>query len=195
MWGLANSNPNVLSYLAAFDLEFPEDIEYQKTVISEGLDLFEKLHGYKASFLVPPNGPFNNQLEDSAFKKGICYISTSKIHQEPQGNGKFKTKYCWLGKENKYGQRFITRNAYFEPSQGGKNWVDSCLNDIETAFTWHKPVTISTHRVNYIGAIASSNRENGLKQLKELLQTIVRKWPDVEFMTSAELGNLISFDK
>jgi len=190
MWGFINSDS--ITYQAAFDLEYPEDIEYQKSVIKEGLELFEKLHGYKATFFVPPNGPFNSQLEEFSFKGGVKYLSTSKIHPEPQGNNQFKKKFYWLGKKNNHGQRYITRNAFFEPSQPGKDWVDSCLNDISLAFRYHKPATVSTHRVNYIGSLNPTNRDLGLTQLSQLLKEITKRWPDVEFMTSAELGYLIA---
>ena len=73
----------------------------------------------------------------------------------------------------------------------GRDWVDSCLNDIDIAYRWKKPAIISSHRVNYIGALDSGNRENGLSKLNQLLKEIVTRWPDVEFMTSAELGDLM----
>jgi len=190
-WGFNNVLPSIVSYQAAFDLDQPNEIEYQKVVITSGLELFEQLHGYKATVFVPPNGPFNEILEETAFAGGIHFMSASKIHNEPQGNGLFKKKFHYLGQKNKYGQRYITRNCFFEPSAAGKDWVDSCLNDIQIAFRWSKPAVVSSHRVNYIGALAASNRDKGLEQLKQLLQTIVKRWPDVEFMTSSELGALI----
>lgn len=192
MWGFKNSLKSGISYQAAFDLEQPGEIEYQKSVIAEGLGLFEKLHGYKASFFVPPNGPFNETLEQTAAENGIRFMSTSKIHREPQGNEQFKKKFHWLGQKNKYGQRYITRNAFFEPSQPGKDWVDSCLTDISTAFKWHKPAVISSHRVNYIGVLNSANCDKGLNLLKTLLKSIAKYWPETEFMTSSDLGNLIN---
>lgn len=192
MWGFKNKLPHGITFQAAFDLELTKDIEYQKSVIAEGLSLFEQLHGSKAAFFVPPNGPFNEKLEEAASLNGIQYMSASKIHNEPQGNGQFKKRFHWLGQKNKYGQRYITRNAFFEPSQPGKDWLDSCLKDISTAFKWYKPAVISSHRVNYVGAINPENRDNGLNQLKQLLKEITQKWPDVEFMTSAELGEQIS---
>jgi hypothetical protein len=66
------------------------------------------------------------------------------------------------------------------------------MKQIETAFFWNKPAIISSHRVNFCGHIDPKNREIGLSALKELLQKIVKKWPDVEFMSSVELGVLIN---
>jgi hypothetical protein len=191
-WGFNNDHPLDISYQAAFELEYFSDLESQKEVITTGLQLFEQLFGYKATFFVPPNGPFNNALEGIAAKEGIKYMSGAKIQRESMGEGKTRRVIHWLGQKNNNKQRFITRNCFFEPSQGGKDWVNSCLNDIEIAFRWHKPAIISSHRVNYIGSLYPLNRDNGLKQLKQLLQTILKKWPDVEFMTSVQLGNLIA---
>ena len=84
------------------------------------------------------------------------------------------------------------RNAFFEPSSDlNKDWIRSCLKDIDMAFKWKKPAIISSHRVNYIGGINQSNRTRGLRLLNELLKIIIVKYPDVEFMSSDHLGKLI----
>ena len=54
-----------------------------------------------------------------------------------------------------------------------------------------KPVIISSHRLNYIGYIDSNNREKNLKLFRELLQQIVKYWPDVEFISSDKLADII----
>ena len=69
------------------------------------------------------------------------------------------------------------------------------MEEIEIAFQWGKPAVVSSHRVNYVGSIDPSNRDNGLNELKKLLNKVLQKWPDVEFMTSAELGDLIRSEK
>jgi hypothetical protein len=187
-WGFKNKNEFNVMYQAAFDLEKPEDLLGQHQIISEGLQLFETLFGYKASYFVPPNGPFNNELEKTAAENGIQFMSCSKIQNEAIGNGKIRKRVHYLGQINKNNQQYITRNCSFEPSQEGKDWVQSCLNDIEIAFRWNKPALISTHRVNYIGALNEKNRKKGLLQLESLLLKAIIKWPDLEFMTSKELG-------
>ena len=184
------------NYQAAFDIDSLGDIPYQKEVIQSGTQLFEKLYGFKSKFFIPTNGPFNNSLENTVKQCGIHYLGTSKIQMEPLGNGLNKKHFRYLGKRSKNGLIYMTRNSFFEPSStsslSSKDWVNDCLAEIEIAFRWHKPATISSHRVNYIGWINPKNRSNGLKKLDELLAQIIKKWPDVEFMTSSELGDLIS---
>jgi alpha-amylase/alpha-mannosidase (GH57 family) len=192
MWGFNNKLPLGLSYQAAFDLEYKSDLEIQEKVISDGLRLFKQLHGFEARFFVPPNGPFNNSLEKTAAENGIKYMSASKIQYEALGDGRSKKVLHWIGQKNKFDQRYITRNCFFEPSDHSKDWVNSCMSDIAIAFKWHKPAVISSHRVNYIGSLNPANRSHGLKQLDKLIQQIVGKWGDVEFMTSTELGELLN---
>ncbi|GGB72041.1 hypothetical protein GCM10007424_10040 [Flavobacterium suaedae] len=191
IWGYTRKQGEI-EFQSAFNLEFSTDVDLQKEVIKDGLNLFKELHGYKARFFVPPNGPINNSLEPIAAENGIEYMSSPKIQTEVLGEGKIKKHFRYIGKKNKYGQTYITRNSFFEPSGTSKDEVDSCLAEIEMAFKWKKPAIISSHRINYIGGLSSSKRDKSLEELKELLQKIVKKWPDVEFMTSSELGDVIT---
>lgn len=181
---------------AAFDIDTIGDIPYLREVISTGMEAFKKLFGYTSAFFIPTNGPFNNSLEEFIAKEGVKYIGTGKIQREPLGGGEYKKHFRYIGKRNAYGQIYLTRNCFFEPNSWeqsrNKDWVGSCMKEIEIAFRCHKPATISSHRVNYMGTINPENRENGLKKLDILLTEIIKRWPDVEFMTSVELGELFS---
>ncbi|MGI6306870.1 MAG: hypothetical protein ACOXZQ_13520 [Bacteroidales bacterium] len=96
------------------------------------------------------------------------------------------------GNRNPYGQYYLVRNCFFEPSlSGNADEVDNCLARIAIAFRWHKPAVICSHRINYIGAIDSGNRSRNLKKLKQLIEAIIREWPEVEFLTTDKLGALI----
>lgn len=192
-----NDEP-IPEFQAAFDIDTIEDLPYQKEVIKTGLDLFEHLYGYRSKYFVPTNGPFNNSLEKDLHEAGIRYINTGKKQREPLGDGQYKVNTRYLGRKNQYGQIYLTRNCFFEPSASGDevpenyDWLNYCLKEIEIAFRWHKPATISSHRVNYIGYLHPENREKGLKALSQLIGEIIKRWPDVEFMTSVELGDLIA---
>ncbi len=193
LWGFVPDQQALpgIDYQAAFLLNDPSELEYHKTVIKEGLDIFEQLFGCRAVYFVPPNGPFNNRLNAALAENGVRYRSVAKMQRESAGNGKFKRSFHWLGQKEKHGITYISRNCFFEPNQPGKDWVNSCLGEMEIAFRMKKPAVISSHRVNYVGTLNPKNREEGLRQLRVLLSRIMKKWPDAEFMTTAQLGVLM----
>ena len=188
-----NSFNTGLEYEAAFQLSELSRLEEHIEILKDGIGLFEKLLGYKAEYFVPPNGRINNKLNSICYKCGIKFRSASNIQQESVGNGKNKKVLHWQGQKESNGIRYIIRNCVFEPSKNGKDWVDSCLNDMKIAFRCRKPAIITTHRVNFIGVHDVSNRDNGLRELNRLLKAILKKWPDVEFMIANQLGDLMEY--
>lgn len=183
-------------FQAAFDIDNLDELSFLENVLVDGLNLFEKTWGYKAPYFVAPNGPFNNTLESTLAHMSVKYIMGERLQLEPIGNGKYKKHLHYLGMKNKLGQIYLTRNVFFEPScfspAFSSHPVEKCLKGIERAFRWGKPAIISSHRVNYIGFIDEKNRSRNLEHLDNLLSSIIKRWPDVEFMTSVELGNLIA---
>jgi hypothetical protein len=181
---------------AAFDLDSITELEDHKQILISGLNAFEKTFGFRSSYFVPTNGPLNSSLESTLSEQGVKFIGTGKIHHSPIGGGKFEKSFKYIGKKNKFNQIYLTRNCFFEPSSSehsrDKDWISSCLSEISSAFKMKKPATISSHRVNYMGGIVEANREDGLKKLNKLLFKIIQTWPDVEFLTSEELGDLIA---
>lgn len=194
MWGISTAlDPEIRVELqAAFDFVDPEDLRYHEEVLTSGLSLFEKLFGYRATYFVPPNGPFSSNLEPVCTASGITLLSVPKMQIEPLGQGRTVKRLHWLGQRNNSGLTSITRNCFFEPVHPGRDWVDCCLYDIQTAFRWNKPAIVSSHRLNFIGSLYRENRKNGLQQLSLLLQQIMKIWPATEFITTAELGKIIS---
>lgn len=187
-WGFNNRHPHQVTFQAAFDLDRQEDLELQHSIIRDGLKLFRQIHGSPATFFVPPNGPYNDQLSSTAAEGGIRYLSLSKKHYNVWGNGRKKLQINWLGKKNRYQQTILTRNCVFEPGMDPGSCVERCLHQLETSFRWNKPAVISTHRVNFIGSRHEENRKNGLIHLDSLLKQITKRWPEVIFLSSDQLG-------
>jgi hypothetical protein len=125
---------------------------------------------------------------------GIHYIQGMKYQKHPLLKGsKHKHIRHRQGEINRLGQIHLIRNSTFEPSQKppGYDSVSSCLSDLSCAFRWNKPAVISMHRLNLMGELRPDNREINLAMLSHLLRQIIFLWPDVEFMTSPELGSLV----
>jgi hypothetical protein len=184
------------NYLGALHPEETSEIQDYHQYLLDAATLFERYLGYQPHLFVAPNAEEPKELESTLWKIGVKYLSRSRIRIHPLGDGKFVKEWNFTGQKTLHDQIIINRNAFFEPvSWGGErkvnDWVDSCLHDISLAFRWHKPAVISSHRVNYVGSISSNNRDKGLAALKRLLSTIIKKWPDVEFMSSKTLGETI----
>lgn len=182
-----------VSFTGAFKFwDFNENDEL-KNIITTGLNEFEKVFGFRASHFNAPGGPEHSILHKTLSDNGVKYIDAPLIKNEHQGHGKYKKVLNWTGKKNKHGQIFQVRNCVFEPTQDrGFDWVNYTFNQIETAFKLKRPAIISSHRVNFCGHIDPKNREKGLTALRDLLQKIISKYPDVEFMSSRELGEMIN---
>jgi hypothetical protein len=107
-------------------------------------------------------------------------------------NKKYKIVRHFTGQKSKTGIVYSVRNIMFETfEQPHIDWVSKTLNEIGNAFKYRKPAVISTHRINYVGGLNLEHKERNLKSLDELLKQINNKWPDVEYLNSAELSELI----
>ncbi|MBF0233964.1 MAG: polysaccharide (de)acetylase [Desulfamplus sp.] len=167
-------------------------VDLQK-VIKEGLQLFQDILGYKSLSTVAPNVSWTDDTEKLWALSGIRFIQGGFI-QESDDIAGFSKRLHYTGESNIYNSIYLTRNCSFEPSKT-KNvtWVN-CIRAIDLLFKLSQPAIICSHRVNYIGSINPKNRDRSLDQLKNLLMMIVKKWPDVIFLSSPELGMLIEKD-
>ncbi len=179
-------------YQAAFLLNEPDELDKQMEILTDSVTLFHKLFGYTPEYFVPPNGPFNNKLNSILAKNGVKYRYTNRIQNETLGHGKHRKIIHWLGKKDNHGITYMLRNCSFEPSIEGVDWVSNCMLNLKICFKWGKPAVISSHRVNYIGHHNVSNRDKGLKALDVLLESMLKSWPDIEFITTPELGILLN---
>lgn len=175
--------------MATMDFETKEE---EKAIIKnavEGLQLFNKTFDYYSKSFIAPAYVWSSGIEKAISTFGVRYIQGISVQSVPNPmKEKYIRKYNYTGKNNRFGQRYLVRNCFFEPTVNpALDWVGNCLKRMEFIFKIKKPVIIGSHRLNYIGSINSENRKNNLKLLNELLLKIVAKWPDVIFTTSDQL--------
>ena len=154
-----------------------------KSVLSE----FE--HGSCNYFLGIDNIPLGNMPAafDLEFASDLEYLH-SVIKSGLEEFERLWGYKHWIGHINIQKLTYINRFGFFEPTYI-KNPIDNALLSVERAFRWNKPAILSSHRVNYCGYISNKNRENGLRNLDEFLIQVKKRWSDVEFMTSVEVGD------
>lgn len=165
--------------------------EFISKSIIEGTELFEDLWGFKSKSVIAPCYNWHPRLEEVFNTCGISLIQGGRVQLSPSEiDGVNYPITHYFGELNNLKQTYLIRNVYFEPTTNPSlDWVDKALLDISIAFLWKKPALISTHRLNYIGGLVSENRDKNLVLLKTLLEKIVRRWPDVKFISTDEIKN------
>ena len=181
-------NNSISHVLEAFDMRLPQDRTVITQSIKEGLSMFEQIFGFKSDTMIAPCYTWDSFVEDIAAENGVIGIQGGYIQKHSyleKSKGNRITGHYW-GEKNKNGQIYTVRNCNFEPSQGKNLGLDCCLAGISKAFSMMLPAVISCHRLNFVGELDASNRDQNLRDFKRLLKTIVTKYPDVEFMSSDE---------
>lgn len=185
-------------YMGAFNSGLDVDIAYYDELLREGMAMFVDIFGYRSESFIATTYEWSPKIEPTLVDLGVKYIQGTVCQKIPMDNDT-TVKYVWRGfqgTKTKAGLVRLMRNCYFEPStKAGFDFVDDCLHRIELAFRWGKAANICSHRVNYIGSIDRRNTERNLPELKRLLKEIVKRWPDVEFVTSDQLGHIITKKK
>ena len=179
-----------LNYFAAFGYSEQQEQMAHRAIISEGLQHFETLFGFKSLSFVASCSIWGDDINKPLVEGGVKLQSGQQ--SQPVSNNQLKIKNKTWGQKNRLGMIHWRRNCSFEPSSNQDyDWVNRCLKEIEIAFRWGKPAVINSHRVNFIGSIFPENREKSLKKLKTLLTEVQRRWPEVEFVDTERLGKIM----
>lgn len=191
----ANSKEIDMPYLASFMESNKEDENLHSEVIDTGIALFEKYFHYKPISFIAPVYIWSEAIENHLKRKEFQSIQGLPIKKAILGQDKYKKNskpsLRFLKPKNRLGQVNLIRNCFFEPSTNKNyNWLDNCLEEIKIAFAWGRPAIICSHRLNYAGRINVRNRESNLRKLEILLKTALKKWPDIQFVSSEELTKM-----
>ena len=195
-WSVPENKSSIINLQASLDWIDERPKEYQEGYINEGLSLFEEIFGFKSITMIPNNFILGEQLHEVLKNNGIKVIQGMKYQKLPFGednNQKRRIIGRFIGSENEQQIKYFVRNGQYEPTQMPANYdnVDGCLKEISNAFFWNKPAIINTHRLNYVGVYDQKTKDENIKNFRVLVKSIIKKWPNVEFMDSAELANLV----
>jgi hypothetical protein len=182
--------PYKKDYFKGFDYETEQEAKEVEAIHQDGLRLFKEIFGMESITFQAQGSVWGDHLLPMLYSEGVRLIGGQQQYPNPAGGHKTVNKF-W-GSKNALGQVHWRRNCQFEPGRNQQfDWVSKCLSEIEIAFRWGKPAVISSHRENFIGSVFEDNRTQSLEKLKRLLQTVVKKWPEVQFISSAQLAEIM----
>ena len=181
-----------VGFTHAFGLADRSDLAQHREIIADGIACFARIFGRPATCFTPPAQRLHPELQGFVAAQGIRAIDRPLHAVQQIDRGRTRRAFHVMGR--KRGQRHVTlvRNVMFEPNLApGRDEVARALGLIEAAFRWGKPAMISSHRVNFCGHIDPANRKAGLAALKRLLDAILHRWPDAEFLGAGELAQQV----
>jgi hypothetical protein len=156
------------------------------------MDAFEKVFGFRSLTFTPPSQVIHPSLYRVAEDVGLKGIDKPYRVQRDGENGRRYIEKNHLGRQKNQEHVTVVRNVVFEPAEVVNfDPVERALQLIQAAFRWGKPAIISSHRVNFCGHIDPDYRARGLANLKRLLDVMVQRWPDLEFIGADQLVKII----
>ena len=156
--------------------------------VAEGLTIFRELFGYYSDSFIANNYIWDSCIDSVLKKHNVSYIQGMKYQLLPLNlNGLRETRRRRFGESSEYGQFYGVRNCSLEVIERNST-IQSCLNEVDYAFRFRKPAIISMHRINFVGGIDKENRERGLSVFHDFLSELLKKWPEVNFMSTKDLS-------
>lgn len=185
------------SVQASFDYDAPEELDFMKESLRDGLQIFEQMFGFRSKSFIPNNYIWPAELDATLIQNGVEIMQGFKYQLLPKPQGQSKR----IMHRRRNGQIInglvqTVRNVQFEPSllteHQKSQIIKHTLNQIATSFLWKKPAVITMHRINFCGSLHTSNRDLNLRLLDQLLTEITKRWPDVVFTDTVSLAQKIN---
>ena len=182
-------------YLAAY---WPDSVDHQHAIagiVEDGLAQFEKTFGFRSKTFAGCNYVWPRALEKDLVQHGVNLLQAQRGHIEPdpERGGAATIRRHYTGQKNQHGQRYSVRNVLFEPYlDWATDWADRAMSEVEQAFRLNRPAIICSHRINYVSGMDRRHRDRSLEQLSQLLTRLRRRWPEVEFVSTDELSDVMS---
>lgn len=174
-------------YMVALRSHDSKSQQYVCNAVAQSLIMFREIWGFESRSFIAPCYTWNDKIEDTLYSHGVKLVQGTRIRRSSDNISK---KYVYAGKKS-HRLVYSIRNCFFEPATTENYSTDDLLTEIERAFKKKHIAVISSHRINYVGGIDVNNRIKTLRLLDELLSKLITKYPDVEFMSSDQLIDIL----
>lgn len=175
-------------YMIAFKAKDEKAQRYVCETVAESLRMFEKTWGFKSKTFIAPCYTWNDRIENMLYTGGVRLLQGSRIRRSSSMDS--GNKFVYMGQKSN-GMVCSVRNCYFEPATNRNYSTEQLMKEIDVAFSNNHVAIISSHRINYVGGIDVSNRTKNLRLLDDFLSGLLKKYPDVEFMSSDQLIEIL----
>jgi hypothetical protein len=149
--------------------------------------LFRECLGTEATIAVPNRFDWNPAVESGWAEAGVRTVVTPGRYFGHRGQfgppNSFKLITNGMRSES---VRYVVRDQYFEPFKG--HTVGDGLRALAVNTALSRPTLLETHRANFLDV---ATRDRSLSLMRELLAEALARYPELRFLSTAELVNAI----
>ena len=161
------------------------DAEVEAAVKEEG-EIFQRIFGERPSVAVPNTFVWSAAVEQAWVEGGVrCVVTCGRQYEGRRAGGGLMppTRLIFNGQRGFGEIRYLVRDVYFEPVRGHR--ADQVWQGVAERTALGRPALIETHRESFIAA--DDAVEHALLELVRALRGVVKRHPDVCFLSPAAL--------
>jgi len=166
----------------------PLDPEKVNKAVHDETSCFAGLFGGVPEVVVPPTFVWTQDVEAAWAAQGVRVVITPGCRftmRDAQGLPAGIDRRMLNGGQGAGEARYLVRDDYFEPMLGHRS--EHALAALSDKSALGRPCLLETHRSNFL-AEAGGNPEASIGELDKLYSLALRTFPDLRFVSSAELG-------
>jgi hypothetical protein len=156
--------------------------------VAEEVAAFSEMFGSIPEVVVPPTFVWDDAAERAWATAGVRVVVTPGRRSEGRDSrGRLTPPACQIrnGERSAGGMLYVVRNDYFEPAKGHR--AHCAVAAVENKTRRGRPTLLETHRFNFTGTPEATAQS--CAELSGMLGSILERFPDVRFMSTAELAN------
>ena len=169
------------------------DNEIERAVRAEA-DTFTSIFQQSARVVVPPTFVWSHKVEFNWKSCGLEYLVTPGVicsGRDSQGIMRQGDQVIYNGLHSASGLLYLVRNDYFEPALGHK--PAEALDAVASKTRLGRPTLLEIHRFNFCNSAAQG--KDSLDALEQCIKGVLKQFPGVRFMSTAELGDIYADHK
>ena len=183
---------NQFAYMDAFNYDTPDECQALAEILEEAQNQFAEIFGFKSETFVASCFVWGAPLEKTMKALSIQGIQCAEWQLAPtggEGTLGIRRKLHYTGQRSRGGQLISVRNCSYEPAyyHNPEACAKACFKEVSYAFAHRKPAIINSHRFNYMDTIQPGNAAKNREGLQNLLEMVLQAYPDVQFISSAEM--------
>ncbi|MGH8631853.1 MAG: hypothetical protein ACREU7_13965, partial [Burkholderiales bacterium] len=165
----------------------PFPLEQVAPAAQEEVKAFKATFGTAPEVVVPPTFVWTRAVERAWYDAGVRILITPGRRYERRDAHAQPVRADQVihnAERAPSGLMYLVRNDYFEPAFG--HTAERGLAALAVKTRLGRPTLLETHRVNFVGSNAKAARALG--ELDRLLSSALASFPNLRFMSSAELA-------